>query len=311
MEKILDHIIAKHLKNSELTGVFNSLEKELSLRNTRISKCKIYEVPTEVGKEADIFEWVPEGSVVAVLGKAKDPLFEELRDAVEEYNPKNMKKVLERLNNIATEFDNYLDSLLENDIPVSDQPAPEITCPEELPTLAEIRYRDKSLVNYFTVTDHLPINFQIFPYTGGTLKRNAFSVIEYYNEESDVNLDCLLILREPKLNEVEKTALKLIPSEQSENNIASGIVGVFPAVIVAAIITSAARHVAKKAAEAALAAAVAWVVTKVLDKVAGGIATSKLEGLLERQVTKDLMKELPPEASARELLEMRRKILLK
>ena len=59
-----------------------------------------------------------------------------------------------------------------------------------------------------------------FPYNGGYLDRKQFSMIEYCRAGTDTPLTCVLLIRQPKLSEIEREALRLVPSDSSANNIA-------------------------------------------------------------------------------------------
>src|SRR5205823_1441599 len=93
--------------------------------------------------------------------------------------------------------------------------------PQAIPSVAEISYANKTLVSHVHVDDVLRVHVHAFPYNGGYLDRNKFSMIEYYRAGSDTPLICVLLIRQPKLGEIEREALRLVPSDSSANNIAA------------------------------------------------------------------------------------------
>jgi hypothetical protein len=305
-ESLVEHAATKGLDRPGLASrVLVELEREVGLRPIRTSRCMVVEIPSDVSED-EAFALIPEGAAVAVLGVEADPLVEEIQEAVRQGDSSGLKRVATELDKIGDDFDQKIARAVAAG---ADQPEKlELDFrARDLPTLTDIRYKDKTLVNFFAVTEDFRVNFQLFAYNGGFLDHEAFSLIEHYKSDSDPRLTCILILRPPQLSELEAQALELVPPELSEGNISSSLIAIIPAVV-AFVTAVAARKVVQKVAEAALVAAVAWAVEKGLNKLIGN--APRLERIITAESAREALDELPPGASARQLLETRRQLVL-
>jgi len=229
-ERVVEHVVARHLDRSGLAArLLMDLEREVGLRPIRVSSCTVLEI-SPGAPEDDVLQGIPEGSVVAVLGAEADPLIEEIQDSIRRSDGSRLKAIATKIQKIGDDFDRKVaravaeakgqPEKVELDFRASD-----------LPTVTEIRYKEKTLVSFFAVTEDFPINFQVFAYNGGFLDREAFSLIEHHESDSSPRLACILIVRPPQLSDLEARALELVPPELSEGNISSGLIATEPVLV--------------------------------------------------------------------------------
>ncbi len=281
------------------------LEREVGLRPIRVSSCTVLEI-SPGAPEDDVLQGIPEGSVVAVLGAEADPLIEEIQDSIRRSDGSRLKAIATKIQKIGDDFDRKVARAVAEAKGQPEKVELDFRA-SNLPTVTEIRYKEKTLVSFFAVTEDFPINFQVFAYNGGFLDREAFSLIEHHESDSSPRLACILIVRPPQLSDLEARALELVPPELSEGNISSGLIAFIPAVVVF-VTAFAARKLVQKVVEAAIVAAVAWAVERVLNKIFG--ATPRIESLISSDEARAALDELEPGASARQLLETRRNLVL-
>lgn len=151
------------------------------------------------------------------------------------------------------------------------------------PSYFDFRYGSKPLAVGATLVDDLDLGSLLFITNGGALRSEDFAIIEYHRaaQPSSPIYDYLVVHREGRLTELERTVLAAVPPNELEFNISAvGPVAIWPAVIV-------------------------WVALVTLT----GSACLQLERELSRiKLTPEQVKKLGARASARELLAMRREV---
>jgi hypothetical protein len=150
------------------------------------------------------------------------------------------------------------------------------------PVFADIRYGGDVLNRGVFLPQGVELVVQFFPYNGGRLASEGFSLAEYYKEGSDAALEALAVRVPPHLTVAEKAALRLVPKDQLVHN-----VGVTPLC----------GHRTWWALAVGVAIAVAGLI----------IVVSPVE---EAHIDEADLKDLGPTASARKLLALRRDLLL-
>jgi hypothetical protein len=128
-------------------------------------------------------------------------------------------------------------------------------------------------------------------------------MVEYYRAGTDTPLTCVLLIRRPKLSEIEREALRLVPSDSSANNIAAAAVAPVTPALVAFVAVAA-------------EAAARWLYNEFVNWdvciLYGGkdILASIPDAVLQSEDFQNKLKSLPPEVTAAELLRLRADILL-
>jgi hypothetical protein len=152
-----------------------------------------------------------------------------------------------------------------------------------LPAYFDFRYGSKPLAVGVSLIDDLDLGSLLFITNGGSLRPEDFVVVEYHqpSDPTTLSYDYLVVQREGRLSELERSVLRAVPPNELEFNISSGgPIAIWPAVI-------------------------AWVVLVTLT----GTACLQLERELSRvQLTPEQVERLGARASARELLAMRREV---
>lgn len=155
----------------------------------------------------------------------------------------------------------------------------------ELPIYFEFGYAGKPLAIGVGLPDKVNFGTLIFPTNGGKLNSAEFQVRQYVKDSSSIPLeaeyDYLVVERETQLSDLERKVVAAVPSDQTRINISSGgPVAIWPAVV--------------------LQVAVMTVLGTLCLRIEEDLASVKLN---QNQVDR-----LGEQASARELLAMRRDI---
>lgn len=287
------HLVKRVLTDPRFSDFILDVEQEVGDRPARASSCTVVEIPSDLTEEQHgSLARIPEGTVTAFVAARDEPVLNDLVQATSERDGEQFSSALRRL----AKSDDHVANKIVHSIARARTDRSTLD-PGDLPTLAEIRYEAKSLARHIFVNADMPIRLQLFPYTGGQLIPSSFSLVEHYRSDRDVQLQCVLLIRPPQLTETERQALRLVPAGSSTINIGADGLAVMPAAVTAWI------------AEAAGAAVVGWVVSKVLDW-AFGFQAELADRTFQRDSLDERLRSLPPEATARELLEARRQLLL-
>jgi hypothetical protein len=143
---------------------------------------------------------------------------------------------------------------------------------------AEIQHGRFVLASSLFVPQDLEVAMVPLPYNGGPISRSGFHLLERIKESSDAALDGFLVRHSPALTRAELAALKLVPREVLDFNVGK--------------------------------AAMCYAITGVALVAVVIFATSACPGKIpDFHLDDDIIRRLGPEATARQLLGLRRKAL--
>jgi hypothetical protein len=141
---------------------------------------------------------------------------------------------------------------------------------------AELRYGGKQLANGLVLPEGIEWGAVPLAYNGGELDLEAFRLIEHHLPDSKERLEALVVVRPPQLTELERKAVSSVPADMLEMNLTTMLSPGFCVALVLVI-----------------------TVLTAMGKACG--PGRKFPHLTDEQV-----RELGPQASARELLALRR-----
>ena len=206
--KDVNEFLTKALDSPEFRRAFVQVSQEKATRPVRPCRCVVVEIPEMA--QTDDFAHVAPGTVTAFVARVGEPLLATLTETIQANGSEEFNLVSDQIKKMAAEL-----SLKIAGAGIYDE-----SQPRAIPSIAEISYANKTLVSHVHVDDILRVHVHAFPYNGGYLNRNQFSMVEYYRAGCDKPLICVLVIRQPKLSEIEREALRLVPSDSSANNIA-------------------------------------------------------------------------------------------
>jgi hypothetical protein len=289
--KEINELYAKALDDPGFQRALVHVAEEKATRPVRPCRCVVVEIPETA--PTDEFAHVKPGTVSAFVGREGEPLLRRLAETIKSNNDKAFTAAASEIAQMGADFSR---KVTEAGTYAEGRPQP-------FPSFAEISYANKTLTSYVFVDDVLPVQVHFFPYNGGHLDRKRFAMIEYYRAGADTPLTCLLIIRRPTLSEIEREALRLVPSGSSANNIAAAVVEPFTPAILAFLVVA-----AEAAARFLYNEFVNWFVC--ILHGCGTILTSKSVATLDSEEFQQKLKSLPPEVTAAELLRLRTELLL-
>lgn len=288
--KNLNELLVQSVDSPEFRRAFVQVSEERATRPVRHGRCVVVEIPEKA--KANDFPDITPGTVTAFVAQEGEPLLTKLAETIKANHSKEFSSAIEEIKEMQAKFFTKL--------------APSLIFPETkqraLPPFAEISYADKTLISFVHVDALLRVKVYPFAYNGGHLDRNRFAMTEYYHSGHHTPLTCVLIIRHPKLSEIEREALRLVPSESSANNIASSLVIPLTPVLLeflVAVTPVAAQFIYNE------------IVNFIYFLLFGSTALASIpDAVLEAEGFRDKLKSLPPEASAAELLRLRMDVLL-
>jgi hypothetical protein len=89
----------------------------------------------------------------------------------------------------------------------------------EAPVFADLVYAGQILNRGIFVPEGSDLVMAVFPYNGGRLAGEGFSLVEYYQEGSDAALEALVVQVRPPLSAAEQAALEKVPRDQDARNV--------------------------------------------------------------------------------------------
>lgn len=286
----VNDLLSKALESPEFRSAFAHVAKEKATRPVRLCHCVVLEIPQMA--RPDQYAHITPGTVTAFVAREGEPLLHRLAEALKA--------------NASKEFDSITKTILA----LGDQASREITAAaprteprsRAFPSFVEVSYAHKTLVSCVHVDDFLRIQAYAFPYNGGTLERKHFSMLEYYHAGYDTPMSCVLIIRQPMLSDIERDALRLVPSASSANNVAPAPIDPCTPALLAFLVI-------------ATEAAARWLYNEFVNWFVGILhGTTALaalpDDLLESEELQNKLRTLQ-EATAAELLRLRAEILLK
>jgi len=285
--KNLNEFLIESLDSPVFRRAFAQISLEKATRPVRRCRCVVVEIP-EMAQTDDFADITP-GTVTAFVGREGEPLLRKLTKTIKANNTKEFNSVTNEIKQMMAEVSSRIAGA---GIYAESQP-------QALPSFAEVSYFNKTLIGHVYVDDVLRVNANAFPYNGGYLDRKKFSMIEYYRAASDTPLICVLLIRQPKLSEIEREALRLVPSGSSANNIAAALAEPFTPAVIAILVAAAAQ----------------WVVNELVNLFVAflhgtTVLASIPDAVLESEDFQNKLKSLPSEVTAAELVQLRTHILL-
>lgn len=310
--KDLSELLKKTLDSQHFRRALVQVAQEKATRPVRSCRCVVAEIP-ETAKPRDFLHITP-GTVSAFVAREDDPLLQKLTETLEAGQSKEFTLATARILRMGAEMSRKMAGGKSSQPSRSSsrktvgkgeiRAGTALVEPGQLfPSFAEISYASKTLVGHVHVDDLLRVQAHAFPYNGGYLDGNQFSMMEYYRAGVNTPLRCVLVIRRPKLSEIEREALRLVPSGASANNIAASVVAPFtPAIMefIAVVAPLAARWVYNEFVA---------LITMLLH---GGTTTALTisDEVLESEDFQHRLKTLPPEVTAAELVRLRTDLLL-
>ena len=288
--KNVNEFLAETLDSPHFQRALLQVSQEKATRPVRPCSCVVVEIPEAA--QANDFAHITPGTVVAFVAREGEPLLHNLMEAIAANNSKGFTLATDQIKRMGAELSrkisaagNYAESQ-----------------PQQFPSFAEIAFANKTLTSQVYIDDLLRVHAHTFPYNGGHLDRDAFSMMEYYLAGSRTPLTCVLVIRRPKLGEIEREALRSVPSGSSANNIGPALIEpVTPALMEFLAIT----------AEAAARFVYNEIVNLFLAFLYGGTVLASIpDAVLEGKDFQNMVKSLPPEVTAAELVRLRTDILL-
>ncbi|MBE7172092.1 MAG: hypothetical protein INR73_16005 [Williamsia sp.] len=88
------------------------------------------------------------------------------------------------------------------------------------PVFADVRYGARSLIKHMAVPAGLDFIGVPSPYNGGKLAPGELTLVEHYKEGTSAALEAVALRRMPDLTAAEQAAIKLVPENQLELNLA-------------------------------------------------------------------------------------------
>lgn len=282
----LNEFLTRSLDSPDFRRAFVQVSEEAATRPVRSCRCVVLEIP-KTARTGD-FAHVTPGTVTAFVAHEGEPLLRELTEAIEANDSNAFNSATDRIRQMeAKVFARITASEID--------PEPR---PRAIPSFADVSYAGKTLVRYIHVDEVLRVNVHPFPYNGGHLDRDRFSMIEYYGAESHTPLTCVLLVHQPQLSAIEREALRLVPGGSANNVAPSPVDPLTPALLEMVLI--------------ATPYAAQWLVNEIVGWLVGEAALSSVpDDVLESKEFKDRVESLPPEATAAELLRLRTDILLR
>lgn len=289
--KDVNEFLTKALDSPDFRRAFVQVSEEKATRPVRSCRCVVLEIPEMA--QTDEFAHIAPGTVTAFVAREGESLLRKLTETIQANDSKKFKLVTDQIKKMAAEFSRK----------IAGAGIYAKSRPRAIPSFAEISYANKTLTSYVHVDNVLRVHVHAFPYNGGYLDRSKFSMVEYYRAGTDTPLTCVLLIRRPKLSEIEREALRLVPSDSSANNIAAAAVAPVTPALVAFVAVA-----AEAAARWLYNEFVNWYVCILY----GGkdILASIPDAVLESEDFQNKLKSLPPEVTAAELLRLRADILL-
>jgi hypothetical protein len=86
----------------------------------------------------------------------------------------------------------------------------------EIPVLTEIRYAGRRLAQGMFVPEDVDVSLAPAVYSGGPLDHSEFQVVDYLKPGGDFRQRAVILVNKPRLSDIEKAILELVPQDQSE-----------------------------------------------------------------------------------------------
>lgn len=164
---------------------------------------------------------------------------------------------------------------------------------KSIPSYTQFKYAGNVVIDYMNLSGNLPYAIAIFPYAGGNIDINLFEQIDYAKTAGDSIYESLIVIHEPNLTVDEKALMEKVPNYARETTVGfcPAACGVAAAVVVSWVV-------------------VAVVVTSVVAAATAKDITTNFDALNNVHLSADKMRTLGPVNSARELVRLRKEILM-
>jgi hypothetical protein len=287
----VNELLAKALDSPDIRRALLQVSREKASRPVRSCRCEVVEI-SEAAQTHDFADITP-GTVTAFVGREGEPLLRDLTEAIAADNSEGFNVVTDQIKGMLAELTRK----------IAEASTHAVSPRQTFPSFVEISYANKTLTSQVYADEVLRVHWHAFVYNGGYLDKRAFSMVEYYLAGSDAPLTCVFVIRQPKLGEIEREALRLVPSAASANNIGAVVVQpVTPALV--AFVGIAAEAAARFVYNEFVALFVAFL-------HGGTTALASIpDAVLEGEDFQTMLESLPPEVTAAELVRLRTDMLL-
>jgi hypothetical protein len=252
------------------TDVFRAAILDGESRSVKTTKIDVIDVPPYKGSSVGL------GMMIAIIANKETKILTRLRSLLQggEQGAKDANEILSKTTTkkAPATSQEYVEMLIRQ------------------PVYADIRYGGETLNKGLFLPPGVDVITSVFPYNGGRLAPEGFSLVERFRDESKAGLEALIMRSAPNLTESEKTALLSVPSDQLVNNV--GVASWCDTTWWAAAVVALAL---------AFPAATAAAATTLL--------MSKGESAFNENLPDKEIQKLGPAASARSLLALRRKLI--
>lgn len=163
----------------------------------------------------------------------------------------------------------------------------------EAPVYADLLYGGATLFQGLILPQGVDMTLLILAYNGGRLAPEGFTLAEHYKEDSNIELEALIIRTDPPLTKAERAALQNVSEDQAINNVSTNIWCDTTYWAVAAAVVAVGLIVAGVTPATPIAF----------------VAASPYGSNLEQHIAERTIQRLGPAASARALLQARYQVL--
>jgi hypothetical protein len=205
-------------------GVFLAYRAEIVERRRTEVPVQVFEVRAETDAPG-----LPGGSIVIASGRRDAPLMRALRAAGDSGDAAAA----------AQQIRGFWPPRAQSRRPESQLPPTGeiISRVADLPVLTEIAYHGKTLVEGLACTPDLEAMAAVVPFAGGRLNQDDFAAIHYTpaDQPRPTDLETVILVRQPRLTELEQELLDLLPDADSDAAIGSADLAVVPGPVAEAV----------------------------------------------------------------------------
>lgn len=190
----------------EPAGPFHAVVLETEKRPTRLTRLEIID---NTPASPSIFPTLgAPGTLTIFIGRKGTGAIDDVRAAIES-GDKHLEKLKER-------FKGLKGNIAQN----TDDLAQKIAA---APVFADIHYGDEVLNKGIFIPEGSELAISVLPYNGGRLISDGFTLVEHYQQGSDIELEALAVRVAPPLTAAEKAALAKVPADQEAYNVGPSI----------------------------------------------------------------------------------------
>ncbi len=164
------------------------------------------------------------GTAVVLVAKKGDALLARVRQALEQGDAASLARA-------GASVGEYFRSRR----PGAGRPEEAVQRLREEPVYAELRCGSKVLAGCLAATDENPLGGVILPYAGGSLRQADLTCIEYASRPGAGELEVLVVAREPMLSPIERAAMEKVATSDTAMLLGPAEPAIWPAVIIAVV----------------------------------------------------------------------------